>query len=147
MMITSRSESESIHPLARFVTPEAVALLLKIKIEQIKDIRCWKHVILVVAQGLTRFVSYADLPPIIAAEPPKTPDIARWRRRWNKNETKQAPEFWLEFYKQKFCQAVSIAQLYTWGQLLGIIKCLLSPTALDSLRNEYLKAQKKLQHS
>ncbi len=121
------------------------ALLLDIKIERIKDIRLWPNVILVVAQGLTRFVSYADLPPTIEAEPPKKQDFARWRKRWNKNETKQAPEFWGEFYKQKFCQADSITKLYTWAQLLRVIKVTLSQKVLDFLRSEYLKAKHTLQ--
>lgn len=43
-MITPQSESKSVHSLARFVTPEAISLLLNIKIEQIKDIRLWPNV-------------------------------------------------------------------------------------------------------
>lgn len=130
-----------VHALARFVTPEAISLLLKIKIEQIKEIRLWPNVILVVAQGLTRFVSYADLPPIVEAEPPKKQDFIRWRKRWRKSETKQAPDFWQEFYKRKFQQAGSVGELYKWGVLVGVIKCALCQTTLSFLRNQYLQAK------
>lgn len=144
MMITPQQESESVNPLARFVTPEAIALLLNIKVEQIKDIRLWRYVILVIAQGKTRFVSYADLPPIIEAEPPKTQDFLCWRKRWKKSETNKAPDFWLKFYQQKFMQAVSVAQLHTWGQLIRLIKSALSQTDIESLRSDYLQVKQAL---
>ncbi len=35
-------EAKYIHPLARFVTVEAIALLLKVDVTQIKAIRCWR---------------------------------------------------------------------------------------------------------
>ncbi|WP_051469930.1 hypothetical protein [Fischerella sp. PCC 9605] len=143
MIITPQPQSQPAHPLARFVTPEAIALLLKIKIEQIKDIRLWPNVILVVAKGLTRFVSYADLPPIVEAEPPQKQDFARWRKRWKKNETKQAPEFWGEFYKHKFWQAACVNQLQTWGELVNAIKFTLCPKVLEFLRSEYLAVKHK----
>ncbi len=81
--------SQQVHPLARFVTPEAIALHLNIEVARIKEIRLWPNVILVVAQGLTRFVSYADMPPIIEVKAPQTQDFSRWRKRWNKSETKR----------------------------------------------------------
>ncbi|MBW4450481.1 MAG: hypothetical protein KME38_27540 [Spirirestis rafaelensis WJT71-NPBG6] len=144
MIITPQSESETVNPLARFVTPEAIALLLNIKVEQIKDIRLWRYVILVVAQGKTRFVSYADLPPIIEAEAPKTQDFLCWRKRWKKSETKKAPDFWFKFYQQKFMQAVSVAQLRTWGELVRLIKFALSQTDIESLRSDYLQVKQTL---
>ncbi|MUG95847.1 hypothetical protein F7734_27215 [Scytonema sp. UIC 10036] len=144
-MITPQSESKSIHPLARFVTPEAISLLLKIQTEQIKEIRLWPNVILVVARGLTRFVSYADLPPIVEAEPPKKQDFILWRKRWRKNETKQAPEFWQEFYKRKFQQASSVSELYKWGVVVRAIKSAICQTALSFLRNQYLQAKRFIQ--
>ncbi len=145
MIITLESGSAPLPALARFITPEAIALLLNIKVEQIKEIRLWSRVILVVAKGLTRFVSYADLPPILAAEPPKNSDLARWRKRWNKRETKQAPEFWQGFYQQKFYACADLTQLYNWGKLLGLIKIILPQQMLSNLRQEYLQAKHNLQ--
>jgi hypothetical protein len=101
MIPIESKEAKYIHPLARFVTTEAIALLLKVDVSQIKAIRCWARVVLVVGKGFSRFVSYVDLPPIIAVQVPNTADVVRWRKRWQKN-TRQAPQFWLEFYKQKF---------------------------------------------
>ncbi len=49
-------EAKYIHPLARFVTAEAIALLLKVDMNQIKVIRCWARVVLVVGKGFSRFV-------------------------------------------------------------------------------------------
>jgi hypothetical protein len=140
-MITPQSESKTIHPLARFVTPEAIALLLNIRIEQIKEIRLWANVILVVAKGLTRFVSYADLPPTVEAEPPKQTDFIRWRKRWNKSETKQAPDFWQEFYRRKFWEAASYAQLHQWGHLVETIQCTFNHKTLSFLHSQYLQAE------
>ncbi|KAF3886117.1 MULTISPECIES: hypothetical protein [Nostocales] len=144
-MITPQSESKSVHPLARFVTPEAISLLLKIKIEHIKEIRLWPKVILVVAQGLTRFVSYADLPPIVEAEPPKKQDFILWRKRWRKHETKQAPDFWQEFYRRKFQNANSVVELHKWGVLVRAMKNAFCQTTLSFLRNQYLQARRFIQ--
>lgn len=63
MVSSSQPESKPIHPQARFVTTEAIALLLQLKPEQIYRIDCWQYVIHVVAKGISTFVSYADLPP------------------------------------------------------------------------------------
>ncbi|MDZ7961043.1 MAG: hypothetical protein RMY34_24710 [Aulosira sp. DedQUE10] len=107
------------HPLARFVSEEAIALLLKIQISEIKEIRCWPNVILVIGKHLVRFVSYADLPPIIEAETPTNQDFIIWRKRWHKQKIHQAPNFWQKFYSQKFRQATNSAQLYAWGDWLA----------------------------
>ncbi len=64
MITIGKSKSNSVNPLFRFVTEEAVALLLKIPVAEIKDIRFWPNVILVISEHLVRFVSYADLPPM-----------------------------------------------------------------------------------
>ena len=144
MISTQQPEVTPVHPLARFVTKEAIALHLNIKASQIKDIRCWPHVILVVGEGVSKFVSYADLPPILAVKPPTNQDFVRWRKRWKQNKN-QAPDFWVEFYQQKFCQAVCVAELYTWGQLVGVIKFALPQAAVQSLRGVYLDAKYSLQ--
>lgn len=145
MIPTPGAEAKYIHPLARFVTKEAIALLLKVDISQIREIRCWARVILVVGERLSKFVSYADLPPILAVEPPNNADIIRWRKRWQKNK-RQAPQFWIEFYKQKFEQALSVAGLQDWGQTISMIKFAFSPAALQQLRHFYSTAKSKLEN-
>ncbi|MBA2749617.1 MAG: hypothetical protein H0U45_12990 [Tatlockia sp.] len=142
MIPTEQAEAKYINPLARFVTIEEVALLLKVDITQIKYIRCWARV---VGVRFSRFVSYADLPPIIAAEAPHTADIIRWRKRWNKN-THGASQFWLEFYKQKFEQALNVSQLHDWGQIIGVIKFGLSLVTVQKLRHFYSDTKAKLEN-
>jgi len=143
MILTPQAEAKSIHPLARFVTTEAIALLLKLKPEDIYRIDCWRHVIHVVGKGVSTFVSYADLPPILGVESPDDRDFIRWRKRWQQHN-KQAPEFWVEFYKHKFRQALCVAELYNWGQIVGVIKLVLSPAALQELRTVYLEVKNLL---
>lgn len=130
------AKQKTLHPLARFVTKEAIALLLNLKLEDIYKIDCWRYVIHVVGKGVSTFVSYADLPPIVEAEPPTNRDFLCWRKRWEKHN-RQAPKFWVDFYKQKFKQAVSVTQLYNWGKVVGVIKLVLSPAVLPELRTVY----------
>lgn len=144
MIPTQQPEAKYIHPLARFVTKEAIALLLKIDITKIKEVRCWARVILVIGERLSRFVSYADLPPILTSELPNKADIVRWRKRWQKNN-RQAPQFWLEFYEQKFTRAISIDQLRAWGQIIGIMKFGFSPAGLQQLRYCYSQNKARLE--
>ncbi len=146
MILTPQAEAKSIHPLARFVTPEAIALLLKLKPEDIYKIDCWRHVIHVVGKGLSTFVSYADLPPILGVESPGERDFIHWRNRWQQ-QNKQAPEFWVEFYKHKFRQALSIVELYNWGRIVGVIKLVLSPVALQELQTVYLEVKNLVTYS
>jgi hypothetical protein len=136
MISISKSVAKAAHPLARFVTVEAIALLLNLKPHEIYRIDCWRYVIHVVGKGLSTFVSYADLPPILGVEPPKPEDINCWRKRWRKNKYK-APSFWVEFYTQKFKLAPSVAQMYRWGELINLIKFALAETALQLLRGVY----------
>jgi hypothetical protein len=137
MISTPQAKATPVHPLARFVSKEAIALHLKIEVKQIKDIRCWPNVILVVAEGLSKFVSYADLPPILGVEPPTNQDFVYWRKRWKTLKTKQAPDFWLRFYANMFGQSQSVAELYQWGQLISVIKLALSEKAVQTLRSIY----------
>jgi hypothetical protein len=60
------------------------------------------------------------------------------------NNKQQAPEFWVEFYKQKFWQAVSVAELM-WGQIVRVIKFALSQAAVQGLRSVFLHAKYSLQ--
>jgi hypothetical protein len=144
MISTTQREATDLHPLARFVTKEAIALLLNLKPEDIYRIDCWRYVIHVVGKGVSTFISYADLPPILGVEPPTNQDFVRWRKRWKQNK-KQAPKFWVEFYKEKFWQAVSVAELYMWGQIVRVIKFALSQAAVQGLRSVFLDAKYSLQ--
>lgn len=145
MISTLQPQSKCVHPLARFVTKEAIALILNVPVEKIKEVRCWARVILVVGQGLSRFVSYADLPPVVGVEPPTTQDFANWRKRWQKLKINQALDSWTTFYANKFGQCRDIAELISWGQLLGIIKKLLSEQALLALRSIYVAEKSNLE--
>ena len=146
MIATTNTQAKSKHPQARFVTREAIAALLNLKTEDIYRIDCWQYVIHVVGKGVSKFVSYADLPPIVGVESPTDQDIIRWRKRWQKKK-KQAPAFWMDFYKQKFNQAQTIAQLYNWGKIVGVIKFGLALTSILELRNVYSQKRSYLSGS
>lgn len=146
MIATTNTQAKSKHPQARFVTTKAIALLLNLKTEDIYRIDCWQYVIHVVGKGVSKFVSYADLPPIVEVESPTDRDIIRWRKRWQKKK-KQAPAFWVDFYKQKFKQAQTIAQLYNWGKIVGVIKFGLTLTSLQELRIVYSQKRSALSGS
>lgn len=140
MVATPELNSKSVHPLARFVTAEAIALRLKMQPEDIYRIDCWRYVIHVVGKGVSIFVSYADIPPIVGVEPPTAEDIISWRKRWKNNKFK-APDFWVEFYAQKFRKAPYLEKLYAWGKVVSAIKFGLSQVAIYWLRGVY--AQEK----
>ncbi|MBA2748981.1 MAG: hypothetical protein H0U45_09640 [Tatlockia sp.] len=145
MIITSSLQSNYIHPLARFVTTESVALILQVPVEKIREIRCWARVILVVGKGLSRFVSYADLPPVVEATPPTIKDFNYWRKRRLKLKIKQAPETWGQFYAQKFGQCLDTAELASWGKLLGVIKMVLAESVVTALRTIYVQEKSYLE--
>ncbi len=136
MISIPESGSRAIHPLARFVTVEAIALLLKLKPEDIYRIDCWRHIIHVVGKGVSTFVSYADIPPILGVKPPTSEDLICWRKRWRNNKCK-APKFWAEFYKQKFKLAPSLPEMHKWGELVSVIKFALPEATVQLLRNVY----------
>ena len=132
MVATIESKSNTVHHLARFVTKEAIALHLNRKPEEIYRVDCWRYVIHVVAKGVSTFVSYADIPPVLEVEAPTPRDILAWRKRWKKDKF-QAPDFWKQFYGAKFQQAPDLSKLYAWGQLVNVIKFALSEESLDWL--------------
>jgi hypothetical protein len=136
MLTNSQPESKPVHPLARFVTTEAIALKLKMKPEHIYSINCWRYVIHVVGKGISTFVSYADIPPIVGVKPPTAEDILCWRKRWKKNKN-TAPSFWIEFYAQKFRKAPYLEDLSAWGKLVGAIKFGLEELGVQGLRTLY----------
>lgn len=138
MISGSQPESRSVHHLARFVTREAIALLLNLKPQEIYRIDCWRYVIHVVGKGVSTFVSYADLPPILDVEPPTPKDFLTWRKRWKKNKY-QAPQFWVQFYAQKFTTVPTLREMYNWGELVGRLKSVLPEAALEWLRSVYVQ--------
>lgn len=134
-MITSfKLKSIGWHPLCRFVTKDGVARLLKVPVKHIYHVRLWFRVILVVGKGISRFVSYADLPPILGVDLPQGRDYIYWRRRW---PGKYAPDFWAQFYADRFQQATSMDRLFSWAKLVASIKYLLTPEGWESLRSLY----------
>lgn len=132
--------------LSRFVTKEAIARLLKIKVEQIYRFECWAHILYVHAQGMSRFVSYADFPPVLGVESPAGLDFGYWKRRMASVKQRYAPDFWVDFYGEKFQKAVSVAELLEWGELVGVIKLMLSAIDLESLRKIYAQEKSLLEH-
>ncbi|HAN74289.1 MAG TPA: hypothetical protein DCQ51_04985 [Planktothrix sp. UBA8407] len=135
-------KSAIVHPLARFVTEQTVALMFNIQIEQIYQIQCWRYVVYVHGHGISKFVSYADFPAILEVEPPKAEDFVRWRKRWYKcTRSQQAPEFWTKFYGFQFNHAASYQQLRQWGQLVGLVKNAIAPSAIEKLRQTYQQNQ------
>ena len=137
MIAIIKQESNEINPLSRFVTVEGVALLLNIDAGRIKEIRLWRHIILVVADGMSRFVSYAEIPPILGVAPPTQKDFITWRKRWRKLKTHHVPDFWGKFYAQKFEQSKNVEELKNWGQLIAIIKFALSAKVIQMLQSFY----------
>jgi len=126
------------HPLLRFVSEETVAFLFAIDVEQIYRIECWQHVVYVHAKGVSRFVSYADFPPVVAAEKPNPKDFIYWRKRWVKKWKKTiAPEFWVKFYTQKLIEASSAEQLLKWGKLILVFKYCFDRANIKHLRENY----------
>jgi hypothetical protein len=127
-------KSPILHPLARFVTEETVALLFNISADEIFRIECCRYMVYVHAKGISRFVSYADFPPILQVKPIAPQDFGRWYKRW---KSKQAPAFWTKFYTHKFKKAVSVDSLLQWGQLVATVKSVISAAALQQLRDVY----------
>ena len=127
-------KSPVLHPLARFVTEDTVALLFNISTDDIYRIECCRYMVYVHAKGVSRFVSYADFPPILRVNPPSPQDFGRWYKRW---KGKQAPRFWTKFYTHNFQVAVSVDGLLEWGQLVAKVKLVISASALQQLRDVY----------
>jgi len=131
-------KSPVLHPLVRFVTEETAAMLFHLKAHEVYRIDCWRHVVYVHGKGVSKFVSYADFPPILGVEEPTHSDFVRWRKRWtNRWERQLAPEFWTKFYWHYFNQAATEAQLVAWGKLVAVIKSVLPIAAVQQLRDAY----------
>lgn len=130
--------SPVLHPLVRFVTEETAAMLFNLKPDEIYRIDCWQHVVYVHGKGVSKFVSYADFPPILGVEAPTQQDCVRWRKRWrNRWKRQQAPEFWTNFYQHQFKYASCESQLLAWGKLVAAVKSMLCVAAVEQLREAY----------
>ena len=127
-------KSPILHPLARFVTEETVALLFNIAVDEIYRIECCRYMVYVHGKSISRFVSYADFPPIVEVNEPALQDFGRWYKRW---KSKLAPVFWTKFYTRKFQDAVSVDRLLEWGLLVAKVKSAMSGAALQLLRDVY----------
>ena len=55
--------------------------MFNIQPEDIYVVECWRYIVYVHAKGVSKFVSYADFPPIVGVTPPSKVDIIKWRRR------------------------------------------------------------------
>ena len=95
---------------------------------------------------MSRFVSYADFPPVVGVESPSGLDFGYWKRRMASLKERYAPNFWVDFYAEKFHQAVSVVELLEWGELVGVIKLMLGAIALESLRKVYAQEKYLLEH-
>ena len=145
MISSAQPESRAVHHLIRFVTKEAVGLLVNLNPDEIYRIDCWRYFIHVVGKGVSTFVSYADLPPILGVEPPTPKDFLTWRKRWKKTENK-APKFWAQFYAQKFRTVPTLLEMYSWGELVGVIKSVLSEAAVEWLRSVYVQEKQAMEN-
>jgi hypothetical protein len=108
------------HPQTRFVSGESIALLLDRPAAEIRRIDCWRYVIHVVAPGLSTFVSYADLPPVLGVAAPVAADVRIWRRRWRSKEY-LAPCFWREFYGHKIAASKDLGEMSAWDELIAYV--------------------------
>ncbi|XZO01502.1 MAG: hypothetical protein ACM65L_23925 [Microcoleus sp.] len=127
-------KSPILHPLARFVTEETVALLFNISVDDIYRIECCRYMVYVHGKHISRFVSYADFPPIVEVNEPALQDFGRWYKRW---KSQLAPLFWTKFYTHQFKEAVSVDSLLEWGLLVAKVKSAISGAGLQQLRDVY----------
>ncbi|TAE60157.1 MAG: hypothetical protein EAZ76_06970 [Nostocales cyanobacterium] len=131
-------KSSVIHPQARFVTEEAVCLIFGISFADIYTVECWRYVVYVHAKGVSKFVSYADFPPIVDVGAPTYQDRVKWRKRWRKTpknqEKRYAPQWWAEFFTLQFQNAGSEYELQQWRQLLVSVNFAFSPLTLQQLQ-------------
>ncbi|WP_193197270.1 hypothetical protein [Nostoc sp. MG11] len=63
--------------------------------------------------------------------------ISEWRK-------KQAPNWWAQFFTQEFLQATSESELYSWGELVGLITYAFHEDTLHQLRKSYCQEKSLL---
>ncbi len=120
LMATKIAVAPRPHPQIRFVSPEAIARSLDRDPAEIYRVECWRYVAHVVGKGLSTFVSYADLPPILGVIAPMANDARLWRKRWRQHRH-LAPRFWVEFYAGKFQAVTNLEELAAWDELVAYI--------------------------
>jgi hypothetical protein len=116
----SSCPSPRLHPQIRFVSQESIARCLGRETAEIYRIDCWRYVAHVVGKGISTFVSYADLPPILGVVPPVATDARLWRKRWRRHHH-LAPRFWVEFYAHQFQSVTDLEELAAWDELVAYI--------------------------
>ena len=126
------------HIQHRFATYRAIALLLNIKIEDIREVRFNRYVMHVIAKRISTFVSYADMPPIVEATPPDHRDRPIWRKRWKKY-AQIAPKFWQDFYADKMSEAKDQDELMAWYLLILKVGFALTRDAKTALTDLFIK--------
>jgi hypothetical protein len=132
------------HPLARFVNQRAIAQLLGIQPQAIRQINCWRYVIHVVGKDFCRFVSYGDLPPIIQGDVLTSGDFLVWRKRLLIRRQRHAPSFWLDFYLAEIAMVTSMDILMQWQGLIDQISYLLDIEARQLLLEAMQVKQEEL---
>lgn len=141
MLSAQLPNSNPLHRLARFVTEKAAAMMFKLEQDEIYLVERWANIVYVHGKGLSKFVSYADFPPILEVAPPTDKDFALWRKRWKKRQQveqkKQAPAFWVQFFAHHFYYAPSKPVLHNWGKLLNLIEFAFTEASLQRLRENY----------
>lgn len=135
----------SAHPLSRFVTREALALHLGVKPDNIYKISCWRYVIHVVAKGKSRFVSYADMPPIVGVAPPEEADFVKWQKRIKARKQNYVPLFWAKFYVKKIKEARSIQTLLNWENLVKKLRSLISLEGVKKIDQALAEKKSRLE--
>lgn len=144
MVSILQRNSNPLHQLARFVTKQAAAIMFNLAVEEIYKVERWAHVVYVYGKGVSRFVSYADFPPILGVAPPTAKDFAFWRRRWKHRQQQaqknQAPPFWQDFFAYQFQQSPAV-ELHNWGELIRLIKFAFEEATLQQLRTSYRQQQ------
>ena len=145
MVSTLRRNSNPLHRLARFVSKQAAATMFNLAADEIYSVERWANIVYVHGLGVSRFVSYADFPPILGVAPPTDKDFALWRRRWKQRQRqqqkRQAPPFWVQFFADQFLQSPSAKILHNWGRLIGEIKFAFDEDTLQKLRESYRQKQ------
>jgi hypothetical protein len=112
--------ARKINPLNRYTTKESVALYLQRDVGDLYRVDCWPGVVHVVGKGVSTFVSYADLPPIVGVETPSARDTLLWRKRWRKHGS-IAPAFWKDFYATKIRATTDLTVLQAWDEIIAKI--------------------------
>jgi hypothetical protein len=145
MRAVTKLQHQPQHPQIRFVSAESIAMCVGISPAEIKRVDCWRYVIHVVGKGLSTFVSYADLPPILGVAAPIAADVRIWRQRWRKHGHR-APRFWLNFYTQKLQAVSDLQELAAWDELVAYIQFGLTASDRQMLEAICLETTNRLMH-